>query len=639
MLLAIGGVALSVTLVHWPVLSARALSFDDQPFLVDNPAVRQPSWRSVGQFFGEVLEPSTVQGYYLPLTMTSLMVDYALGGRPDDLRPFHRTNLTLHVLCTVSLLMLLYLLFGQVWPAAFVAVLFGLHPLTVEPVAWVGERKTLLATLFALWSLVLYVRYAQRGSRLGYGGCLAAFVLALLSKPTSTPLPLLLVLLDYWPLRRLSRATLLRTIPFFAVAGLSAVVTLISHARTACVEVPIESGAARLPLLVAYLLSFYAGKIIWPVHLTSVYPIPAALPVTDLLLVIGVVVVLLLSWCRTRAGVVSAACFVAALAPTLGLVRYSWVLASDKYVYLPAVGVCLLLCSLLTHVWSGARAQARTSAYRAVVVAAVIIVGFLAARATRMYLSKWQDTETLYRHMLTHAPASPYVHNNLASLLSDARRYEEALRHARRALELKPGYASAYCNLGIILRELGQPAEALPYLRRALALEPDFALARAQLGLTLLKLERAEEAVEELRAALRITGDRADMWYGLGCALLRQRSPAAAAEAFATAARLDPKLAEARVNLALVLREQGDEEGALRELRAAVLANPNLFEAHYNLGVIHSRRGEVDEAVAALQTALHIRQEQAALELLRGLQERQRRRAGTGAPASPDVQP
>src|SRR5881628_2407955 len=145
-----------VAAAHWPVLGAQAISLDDNDFIKNNPLVTHPGWASTSRFFSEVLHPSTVHGYYLPLSMTSLMVDYALGGRPNDLRVFHRTSLALHLFTTALLVILLYRLFGALIPAAIAGLLFGLHPLTVEPVAWVGERKTLLAACFALAALVAY---------------------------------------------------------------------------------------------------------------------------------------------------------------------------------------------------------------------------------------------------------------------------------------------------------------------------------------------------------------------------------------------------------------------------------------------------------------------------------------------------
>ena len=198
-------VAAAICAAYWPVLSAQAISFDDAQFVTENPLVQNPSWQSAGQFLSEVRKPSTVKGYYLPLSMISLMLDYAAGGRPDDLRAFHRTSLALHVLNSVLVIVLIYSLFQQVWPAALLGLLFGLHPLTVEPVAWVGERKTLLAAFFALWCLILYVRYTRNARWRWAVASLVMYLLALLSKPTAAPLPLLLLLLDWWPLRRIGK--------------------------------------------------------------------------------------------------------------------------------------------------------------------------------------------------------------------------------------------------------------------------------------------------------------------------------------------------------------------------------------------------------------------------------------------------
>jgi len=191
-----------VAAAHWPALSAQALSFDDHEYMAENPLVQNPGWSSARRFLTEVLEPSTIGGYYQPLNMISLMLDYALGGRPDNLLPFHRTSLALHMANTALVIVLLYLLFGRAWVAAGVGLLFGLHPMTVETITWVGERKTLLAAFFALWSLIIYVYFTRKGNWKLYFGCMVMYVLALMSKPTSLPLPAAMLLMDYWPLGR-----------------------------------------------------------------------------------------------------------------------------------------------------------------------------------------------------------------------------------------------------------------------------------------------------------------------------------------------------------------------------------------------------------------------------------------------------
>ncbi|MBK8692519.1 MAG: hypothetical protein IPN17_09530 [Deltaproteobacteria bacterium] len=202
-----------VLAVEWPVLACQADMPDDDTFVQHNPLVRNPEAASVGRFFTE-LRPSTVKGYYIPLTMTSLMIDYALGGRPGHLQAFHATNLALHVGFALGLALLLHLLAVEAWPAVIVAALVALHPLCVEPLAWISERKTLLASFFGVASLAAYAAYARAGGRPRWRWlALLLYVLSVLSKPTTTPLPLLLIVLDYWPLRRLGVAALRDKIP------------------------------------------------------------------------------------------------------------------------------------------------------------------------------------------------------------------------------------------------------------------------------------------------------------------------------------------------------------------------------------------------------------------------------------------
>ena len=254
-------VCITVALVYWPALSAQAISGDDNQYLTNNFLVQNPSWSSAQQFLTEVLEPSTVRGYYQPLTMISLMLDYAMGGRASDLSIFHATSICLHVANTALVIMLLYMLFGKVWPAIAVGLLFGVHPLTVEPIPWVGERKTLLAAFFALWCMILYVRYTHKKNWKLYIFCVLTYILALMSKPTTTPLPILLLLLDFWPLRRLSKRTFLEKIPFFVIMIIFAAITIISQSRTANITMPGEYEPMQIPLVLCHNIIFYLYKI------------------------------------------------------------------------------------------------------------------------------------------------------------------------------------------------------------------------------------------------------------------------------------------------------------------------------------------------------------------------------------------
>lgn len=346
-------VSAAVLVAHWPSLSAQAFMFDDEQCLTENLLVQNPGWASARRFLTEVLKPSTVRGYYQPLTMLSLMTDYALGGRPDNLYPFHRTNLTLHVMNTMLVIVLLYLLFGRAWVAAGVGLLFGLHPMTVEPIPWVGERKTLLAAFFALWCLILYVRYARRGNWRLYIGCMVMYVAALMSKPTSTPLPVLMLLMDYWPLRRFKRQLVLEKLPFFVVGAIFAIITYVSQSNTFGVRLPGEYGPERIPLTLCHNIIFYLYKIVWPANLSSHYAFPEVLGLSNPTVLAGVIgtciliplLVISLRW--TRAALTGWMFFFVAIFPTMQIIAFNNIIASAKFAYLPSVGLLMVLASLL----------------------------------------------------------------------------------------------------------------------------------------------------------------------------------------------------------------------------------------------------------------------------------------------------
>ena len=302
-------VAIVVGWVYHPVLGATAIWVDDQQYVTDNPLVLNPSWGAVKQFLSEVQQPSTVMGYYQPLTMISLMLDSATGGGPDRLRPFHRTSLALHIMNTALVIVLLILLFEEPYTAAMVGLLFGVHPLTVEPVSWIADRKTLLATFFALGALIAYVKYTYAraldaaeaskeagrrrlhipSSRSWYAGTAACYALALLSKPTSTPLPILFLLLDYWPLRRLDRGAILEKVPFFVLGSIATGVTILSQQNTAIIQYPSYQSWPAVLLAICYNVVFYLWKMVWPGHLFAFYLRPDPMSLQSPMLIAGVV--------------------------------------------------------------------------------------------------------------------------------------------------------------------------------------------------------------------------------------------------------------------------------------------------------------------------------------------------------------
>jgi Flp pilus assembly protein TadD len=501
-------VCAAVVATHWSALSAEAMMFDDEQYLSMNPLVQNPSWASVRQFLTEVLEPSTVEGYYQPLTMISLMVDYALGGRDDNLMPFHRTSIALHAANTALVIVLLYLLFGQAWIAAGVGLLFGLHPMTVETISWVGERKTLLAAFFTLWCLILYVRFVRRNKQWTYIICLLMYVLALMSKPTSIMLPVLMLVLDYWPLGRWKKEAIEEKMLFFVVGGIFAVITFVSQRRTAIAVVPGLQSLNGILLTLCHNIIFYLYKIVWPANLSPYYPYPEPLGLSKPMVLAGVIgtcilahlLVTTLRW--TRGVLAGWLFFFLAILPTMGVIRFSIVIAANKFAYLPSTGLLMIVVLLLGWFCRGVGKMIMVRRITAVI--AVVILAGAEAVATRRHLAHWHSTAGLYEYMLALAPNAAPLHVGLGLALEKRGSRDEAISHYRRALELKSDYAIAHNNLGNALLAEGELDEAIRHYRWVLQSSPDQPEAYNNLGFALAKKGRFEDAISYYKKALEI---------------------------------------------------------------------------------------------------------------------------------------
>ncbi len=593
LMLAAGAV---VAIVHQPVLQARATSFDDQQYVLENPLVQNPSWASCKRFLTEVLAPSTVGGYYQPLNMISLMLDWAMGGRPDDLVVFHRTSLILHVANTLLIIALLYLLIGNPWVAAIVGLLFGVHPMTVEPIPWLGERKTLLAAFFSLWSLIFYVRYSRRPGWAWYLPCALMYVLALLSKPTATPLPLVMLLLDWWPLRRLSGKVLLEKLPLLLVAVVSGIITVYSQAATASVTVPVDTGWTERILVVCHNIVFYPYKTLWPVHLSSHYPFPRLVDLYDPMIragFIGTILLIVALWVSlrwTRALVAGWLIWFVAILPTMQVLGFSNVIAADKFLYLPAVGWLLVLTYFLHRLWQVAAARSTTLAAGAKLGTVVLAIGLIAleARATQAYLRQWKDTETLFSYMLKLSSTAP-IHNALGKHLADQGRFAEAVPHYEQALTIHPRDPYTHNNLGIALMHLQQRERAIEHFKHAIDFKPGYANAYTNLGNAFNEAGRFPEAEECYRQALRIAPEHAPTHLNLGGVLTRQGRYDEAVTHLTRAIELRPNNANAYLNLANVYFQQRRYDEAVEQLHMALRINPDLKKAQDLLKFIEER--------------------------------------------------
>jgi protein O-mannosyl-transferase len=608
-------VAVAVAWVQWPVLDSTSIWLDDEGYVTANPLVLNPSWESAARFLSEVRHPSTVGGYYQPLTMISLMLDSAAGGGAERLRPYHYTSLALHILNTLLIIAVLIELFGAPLPAALVGLLFGLHPLTVEPLAWLSERKTLLAACFASASLAAYVRYTRgRASAwLWYAAALVGYVLALLSKPTSTPLPLLFLLLDYWPLRRLNRSALIEKIPFVALGLAAAVVTVLSQQQAGQIESPAEQSVRVMLLTVCHNLVFYLWKMIWPAQLAGYYLYPDPMTLGSQVVLAGVVGTALLagliglSLPRTRAPLVAGLFFAVALFPTMGVVRFTTPIASEKYAYLPSFGVLLLLAWLLARVWTWAQgAGTRGRVAQASVCAVMLALAAAESRTTRRYLAVWHDDESHYGYVLERVPDAWWLQYDFGDVLARQGRMQEALAHYRQAEAGDAEDVDVQYKLGNALFSLGRADEAIIHYRKGLAQQPANAALLYNLALAEAQSGRPDTAVATLRDVLRLQPSHAQANNQLGVALARQGQIEDAVAHYRAAVQSEDDFFAARVNLADALHAIGRGDEAIAQYRAALGLDPNDAAVHTHLGVALAERGQLDDAIEQFQTALRL---------------------------------
>ncbi len=655
LLLAVCAIVLAA---HWPALSANALLFDDGQYLIKNVLVQNPGWASARQFLSEALEPSSVHGYYQPLSMISLMIDYALGGRADNLMPFHRTSLALHIANTALIIVLLYLLFGRAWIAAAAGLLFGVHPLTVEPIPWVGERKTLLAAFFALWCLILYVRYTRKNTWQLYVGCFIMYVLALMSKPTSTPLPVLMLLLDYWPLNRLRWKGILEKLPFFIVGGVSAIITYISQGRTGGVELPVEYGPWRIPLVLCHNIVFYLYKIIWPANLSSHYAFPKSLTLSHSMVLAGVIgtcilIALLVISLRWTKGLLAGwLFFFIAILPAMQIIGFSNVIASDKFAYLPSLGLLMILTSFLGWLCRTGKPLIRL----VVVVIIVVTLAVAESVATRRYLAHWRDTMSLCKHMLALTPdAAPVhvilgvelqsqgklseavshylealridpqksdTHNNLGSAILAQGKLDEAVAHFNLALRLRPRYDDAHCNLGIAFESQGKPDEAVSHYLQAIEINPNNADAHYNLANLLQSQGRLDDAISHYQQAMKAKPGDADAHYRLANALQSQNRLDQAMLHYRDALRLKPDWLLPLNRMALILATHPSPMGrkpaeaialARRAAELTGYRNPLILST---LAEAYAASGQIDLAVKTARTAKSLAESAKADELL-----------------------
>ena len=603
-----------------PTLHNQFVNWDDDVNFLDNP-----HYRGLGGAHLRWMWTTFHMAHYIPLTWMTLGMDYLLWG----MNPvgYHLTSLLLHVTSAVVFFFLVRRLLTLALPlasgrghaltvsAGFAALVFAIHPLRVESVAWATERRDVLSGLFYLLTLLTYLRACERGARGQrlYWLSVALFGCALLSKSMAVSLPVVLLILEVYPLRRLggslgwssasTRRVYVEKIPFVLLAAAASAITLMAQlSNSAIVSVAHLSALDRLAVS-AYGLGFYLWKTVVPLNLSPLYNLPqtvnpAATPFIASYAGVLAVTAIALALRRRWPGLPAAwLAYVVVLLPVLGIAQNGPQIAADRYTYLATLGWAILAGAALLSCWrlstNSTTGAPTTWGLAGIATGIVIALGVLTWNQVQI----WHDSERLWTYALAIDPDSPIAHSNLGELLDRQGRPAEAIDHFQQALRLKPDFPLAHNNWGMALKGQGRPAEAIDHFQQALRLKPDFPIAHNNWGTALGQLGEPAEAIDHFQQALRIDPDFALAQSNWGAALLQQGKPAEAINHFQQALRIDPDCALARSNWGAALLQQGQPVEAIEQLQQALRVQPDLAEAHANLAQAFTQYGK--QAMAA----------------------------------------
>ncbi len=597
-------ILIAVTLcVFGQTASHQFINFDDPGYVTKNPVIKG-GLTAAGVAWAFT---STAMSNWHPLTWVSHMVDVQLFG----LNPagHHLMSVGLHALCALLLFLLLTRVTGAVWRSFVVAALFALHPLHVESVAWVAERKDVLSCFFWLLTILAYSYYVKRPGKKWYLTTLICFILGLMAKPMVVTLPLVLLLLDYWPFNRFATANgqtqepapmehffalLKEKVPFFLLSALSAAVTIYGQhkggALATLVKVPADLRIENA--LVSYIK--YIVLMFWPHDLAMLYPFPKSIPLWQAIgsaFLLGAVSLAVVRF-RKRFPYLLTGWFwyLITLLPVIGLIQVGGQALADRYTYIPLTGLFIICCWLLPDLLGGWR-------YRNATVACMagLVISSLAA-VTWHQLGYWKDSITLYRHTIAVTSDNYLILNNYGSALDERGDLAGAYGMFRETLRVNPRSAMAYNNLGALFVRWGNYADAAEFYGRALEITPDNALALSGMGKALAGLGRFDEAIWHYERALKNEPDNADTHLNLAILLLKTGRHDEAMSHFETTLRLEPGSAKALINMGAELAGEGRMEEAVGYFTRAVELDPKSVEAHFNRGIALARLNRRDEA-------------------------------------------
>ena len=609
----------AILIVFWQVKDSDFINYDDGPYVLENTKV------SSGISVEGIIWSFTAYhaANWHPLTWISHMADCQLYGLKP--RGHHLSNLVLHIINTLLLFLLLARITRALWPSAMVAALFALHPLHVESVAWVAERKDVLSTFFWMTTMWAYVWYVEGPGLRRYLLVLLAYTLGLMAKPMLVTLPLVLLLLDRWPLeRRLpipvpvkkSRRTgqppsppqtwarlVLEKVPLLLLAAVSCVITIQAQ-KQALISLEKIPFTLRLTNAILSYVS-YLGKTLWPARLAIFYPHPGpgwswGWVAVACLIVLGGSILAIFAARKRPYLTVGWFWYLGTLVPVIGLVQVGSQAMADRYTYIPLIGLFLMAVWGVRDLAAGwPRPQVFLSVMAGIVLTACALL-------TWRQVGYWRNSISLFEHAVNVTANNSLAYAKLAAAYAKQDQNDKAIPLYLKAIDLNPNDAAAHNNLGLIYAAHGKLDEAISLYLKAIKINPKLADTYNSLAMAYTKQGKIDQVIPLLKQAITLRKDYADPYYNLGLVYANQGNLDEAIIWYQKAINVKPNMTEAYSNLGIAYSSLGKFNEAIPLFEQAIKINPNFAGAYNNLGLAYANLGKFDEAIVVFQRAIAV---------------------------------
>ncbi len=600
----ISGIIIITFIAYYPTVNNGFTNWDDPMYVMNNSMIKSLSPENI-----KIIFTTPLSANYHPVTLLSLAINYKIS--KTDPTSYHVLNLLLHLCNVLFVFIFIYLLTGKKADiAAITALLFGIHPMHVESVAWIAERKDVLYTFFFLGGLIIYLRYTESLKTKHYLITLLLFVLSLLSKAVAVTFPVVLLLVDYYTQRRLTKKSIIEKIPFFAIAIVFGLITL--NTQSVAINKMEDFTILQRLLIASYGFMAYIFKLFIPVNLSAYYPYPdLTLPHIPVAFYIAPALIILLCWVlykyrqQYRSLIFGFLFYAITVALVLQLLSVGGTIISERYTYIPYIGLFFIIGWLYNHLKTKNRNTSTT--FITILSGYIIVFAVVSHQRTKV----WKNSETLWSDVIEKHPDVYVAYNNLGNAYITSGRYEAAKKAYKRTIELNPGYAEAYNNLGSIYKAEKQFKKAEKTYKKAIELKPGFASAYFNLGNLYRETNRHKKAISYFKKAIANNQDYAQAYNKMAVTLRQLNRPEEAAAAYKKALKVDPDFAEANSNYANLLVQQQAYEEAEKKYKKAITSNPAFAEAHCNLGALYINIGQLDKAEKETTKAIALKNDYA----------------------------